>query len=120
MMTIPDEIRISLFDKVEMQADKHQHNSRSAVLRSESRFLGSFAIPFTTVYMNKQISGLVPVSKPIFSMGYDSQIEDETESRLRLMITTEPALELPAEDETPPLFGEEAKLIRHAQAYISR
>ena len=120
MMTIPDEIRISLFDKVEMQADKHQHNSRSAVLRSESRFLGSFAIPFTTVYMNKQISGLVPISKPIFSMGYNSQIEDETESRLRLMITTEPALELPVEDEIPPMFGEEAKLIRQSQAYLSR
>ena len=60
LMTISDDIRVSLFDKVEMHASNYVHGSRrEAILRSESHFLGSFTIPFTTVYMNKQISGLV-------------------------------------------------------------
>ena len=123
LVTIQDEIRICLFDKVEMHAQGNTVpglKRREVALRSESRFLGSFSIPFTTVYLNKQVSGLIPIEKPIFNYAYNSQYTDNDDAKLRVMMTTEPALQPPLEDETPPLIGEDANLARHADRFMTK
>lgn len=76
LVTIQDEVKIALFDKVELRTSARSVRSTlgaDATLRTESRYLGSVSIPFTTIYFNSQISGLVPIEKPMFNYGYNSQ-----------------------------------------------
>jgi coiled-coil and C2 domain-containing protein 2A len=123
LVTIQDEVHIALFDKVEMHTSMQSTRSarrRDPTLRTESRFLGSFSIPFTTIYLNSQISGLVPIEKPIFNFAYNSQFADDDDAKLRIMMTTQPALQHPVDDETPPTIGEEVAIARRVDVFVRR
>ena len=68
---IQDKITFSLFDEVTYDMAVAEHKYRKAKAdRKEKRFLGSFSIPFTTIYMEGKVQGNMRVNRPEVNLGY--------------------------------------------------
>lgn len=73
METLQDNIYFTLFD--EIIQDDSQRGGRfedEATERVEKRYLGSFSVPFATVFNQGCIDGVFRLDVPAFNMGYNS------------------------------------------------
>jgi len=68
---VSDLIYFSLFDEIEENdASRGGYLEGEHTLRTERRFLGSFVLPFSTVYSNGRIEGVFRLETPPFNFGY--------------------------------------------------
>lgn len=59
LQTVPDEIHFNLFDELLIDVlDDDRERSTTRHERIERRWLGSFSIPFSTVYSNTRVSSV--------------------------------------------------------------
>lgn len=106
LQTVNDVIYINLFDEyvVDVVADDRDRGT-SIHRRIEKRWLGSFKVPFSTVYFNSRIDGTFRVKKPPVLLGYtqdtggtkldtgfDIGMGSGEHTYLTMFITVEPAL----------------------------
>eukprot|EP00501_MAST-03F_sp_TOSAG23-6_P000862 GSMAST32.ASY1.ANO1.898.1 assembled CDS len=73
LIQIRDEVHFLLFD--ELRPDESTKRGRlgrsDQTQRYERRFLGSFSLPFSTIYLNGRIRGNFRLNAPISMLGYD-------------------------------------------------
>ena len=68
---IQDKVTFSLFDEVTYDMAVAEHKYRKAKAdRKEKRFLGSFSLPFATIYMEGKVQGNMRVDRPEVNLGY--------------------------------------------------
>lgn len=69
---VRDEVYFTLFDEiVEDDAERGGFLEGEDTTRVEKYYLGSFSIPFATIYREGRIEGLFRVDTPVVNMGYD-------------------------------------------------
>ena len=66
-----DEVTISLFDVTRHHPVKYNKKKGETTEVICKRFLGSFSIPFTTIYTEQRVDGRFRVNAPIVSLGYN-------------------------------------------------
>ena len=73
---INDQIFFTLFDEVS-QDDKSRggHFEDESTERIERRFLGSFSVPFSTVFSEGMINGVFRLNTPPFNFGFESSAD---------------------------------------------
>jgi len=79
---IKDEVIFSVFD-IAHESDEGRGGFMEGenTQRTEKRFLGSFSVPFSTIYKEGKIEGVFRLQTPDFNFGYDFSVnpEDETD-----------------------------------------
>jgi coiled-coil and C2 domain-containing protein 2A len=134
LQTVPDEIYFNLFDELlidVLEDDRERATTRHE--RIERRWLGSFSIPFSTVYSNTRVDGTFQLSVPPILLGYtqdtyasqrtsgptafDLALDSHQQTFLSLFLTIEPPL-----PPLPPLreqfdSNEDPNLLRNCQLW---
>jgi len=95
---VTDVVYFNVFDEIAHVEGVDPRLHHTKVQRTEHRWLGSFSLPFTTIYLNGKIEGGFKVDVPICSIGYEKPRQDR-DSFLFIYATLDPALALP-----PPQF----------------
>jgi hypothetical protein len=73
METLHDHIYFTLFDEmVEDDSQRGGYFEDESTERVEKRYLGSFSIPFATVFAQGRVDGVFRLDVPAFNMGYHS------------------------------------------------
>ncbi len=68
---VTDNVYISLFDEeVHTLIADDRYTDRITTV-TERKYLGSLSIPFSTIYMNGQISGMFALDTPPMNLGYE-------------------------------------------------
>ncbi len=68
---VTDEVHFSLFDEVnEDDASRGGMMEGEKTIRTERRFLGSFSLPFSTIYQSGKVEGVFRLNTPVFNFGY--------------------------------------------------
>ncbi|GBG28149.1 Coiled-coil and C2 domain-containing protein 2A [Hondaea fermentalgiana] len=71
LQSISDHVHFNVFDEVIVETQGEDYRNEDAMFqRRERRFLGSFSIPFSTIYMNGRIEGMFRVETPAVNLGY--------------------------------------------------
>eukprot|EP01135_Chromosphaera_perkinsii_P000381 Nk52_evm28s78 gene=Nk52_evmTU28s78 len=105
LMAVSDEVYFTLFDEIEVDAleDDRQKETHEHI-RYEKRYLGSFKIPFSTVYLNTKVEGKFKMTSPLYMFGYEydksnflSGQNENTDTFLSTYITLEPPLQHPSQ-----------------------
>ncbi|XP_062506752.1 coiled-coil and C2 domain-containing protein 2A-like [Corticium candelabrum] len=133
LQTVAENIHFNLFDELLidiLEDDRERMTSRHE--RIERRWIGSFSIPFSTIYSNTRVDGTFQLSVPPVLLGYtqdtysvprgprpmfDIALDSHNRTFLSLFITIEPPL-----PPLPPLRGEfdsneDPKLLRNGQLW---
>jgi hypothetical protein len=67
---VTDVVTVSIFDEVTVSYIQDDRDKHTAVSQSEHRYLGSFSVPFTTLYHNGHIEGEFRLDAPLSSLAY--------------------------------------------------
>lgn len=71
LQSIGDQVHFNLFDEVIVETQGEDYRNEDAMFqRRERRYLGSFSIPFSTIYRNGRIEGMFRVETPDVNLGY--------------------------------------------------
>ena len=74
LLDLPDVLEFNLFDKVNKSfADERDSSVRTVA--EEARWLGSFSLPFATIYRNTKLEGVFPLEVPPLLLGYDKDAD---------------------------------------------
>lgn len=134
---IKDEVHINLFDQVfidEREKGGHYEEENANFVRTETRYLGTLSIPFTTIYLNTKIQGAFKCHVPLFQLGYEKPLKkDKTElpddgvsqdnlsaTYITIMATVDPPLPVPVEVDDVPSCGESKKLLSYAEKWMKK
>ena len=102
LMSMSADVSFNLFDRISRSVrDERDPNKRT--LRDEARWLGSFTVPFSTIYRAGEVKGVFPLSMPPILLGYAKDGRSTSKrlvpnAQLKLFVTVEPLL--------PPLKSE--------------
>jgi coiled-coil and C2 domain-containing protein 2A len=96
---VREDVHVNLYDEVTIEMDKDDRRENVIYERRERRWLGSFRIPFSTIYANRKVEGTFRMNVPVVNLGYDPPdpeegIEGIPDTRLSLYVVLEPPLEL--------------------------
>ena len=80
LMLERDEVTITFFDVTEKEQPNYERGSSAKKAIRTKRYIGSFSIPFTTIYMQDRVQGHFRVTTPLVNLGYDT-INAEDDSR---------------------------------------
>jgi hypothetical protein len=94
LSTCTDMISFNVFDEITTSNEIDPRLTRTRVHHSEQRWLGSFSIPFTTIYNNGKIDGAFSINVPPHLLGYE-QPHSEREAFLFIYATMDPVLATP-------------------------
>lgn len=123
IMNLPDEIAFNLFDRVS-RTERHDRDDAQVTTREETRWLGGFSLPFSTLYRNGKLEGSFPLSTmPPVLLGYEKDVESRSRalvpsSSLRLFLTINPLLPLPKEEERERLSARDAEMQAFAKGWL--
>jgi len=71
LQSITEHVWFNLFDEVIVESHGDDYRTEDATFqRRERRYLGSFSIPFSTIYMNGRVEGMFRVCTPDVNLGY--------------------------------------------------
>ena len=71
IIMVDDNVMFTLFDEyVEDDAKRGGFLEGESTARTERRYLGSFSVPFATLYQESRIEGVFRLDAPIFNFGY--------------------------------------------------
>jgi hypothetical protein len=71
LMQVKDEVLFSIFDEYsEDDAGRGGYLEGERTTRSERRFIGSFSVPFSTIYTEGRVEGIFRLNTPKFNFGY--------------------------------------------------
>lgn len=96
LMNLSADVSFNLFDRMELaQRDDRDQNVRT--LREEQRWLGSFTLPFSTLYRAGEVKGVFMLSTPPILLGYSKDARSTSKrlvpnSALQLFVTIDPLL----------------------------
>ena len=93
-------------------SDERDRNVKTVT--EEARWLGSFSLPFSTIYRNSKLEGVFPLDVPAMLLGYDKDPDSASPalmpaSALSLFVTINPPLPAP-KDERERSTAKDAKL----------
>ena len=131
-----DDVTVTLFDLTESQQRGVGKDKRKLTTIVSKRYLGSFSIPFTTIYLQQRVHGHFRVNTPLINLGYQT-VQNEGTGRdtsalgtvkdraanattLHLMATLETPLVLPHDDVPEIRGGEDNATQKQARLFISR
>jgi hypothetical protein len=91
------DLRVSIFDE---QVTRNEQQPGTTLSRRHCRFLGSFTLPFSTMYENKcaPIRGVYRVEKPPLIIGYRPTNPEQRSDRSAAAVSTEAAARTLSED----------------------
>ena len=96
LMNMSADVSFNLFDVMERtQRDERERNVRTT--REEQRWIGSFTLPFSTLYRSGEVKGVFPLAMPPILLGYTKDSRSASKglapnSALQLFITIDPLL----------------------------
>jgi len=123
IMNLGDEITFNLYDKVH-RAERDERDATQVTMREEARWLGGFALPFSTLYRNGKLEGSFPLSRmPPVLLGYGKDRESSSRvlvpaSALKLFVTINPLLPPPKDEERERLTTRDAKMQEFAKGWV--
>ena len=123
IMNLSDEIAFNLYDKVH-RTERDERDESQLTVREESRWLGGFALPFSTLYRNGKLEGSFPLdTMPPMLLGYEKDSESRSQafvpaSALRTFLTINPLLPPPKEEERERLTTHDAKMQEFAKEWV--
>jgi hypothetical protein len=127
---VRDNVVFSLFDEISTISKLDDRASDTFVTVKENRYLGSFSIPFQTIYINQKVEGFFEVQTPPFNLAYEKEftskgapnekrsslISDGAGTYINVMATLDPVLVTPDQDEMP-MRGEPPKYMKAAAKF---
>ncbi|KAE9556318.1 hypothetical protein FO519_000501 [Halicephalobus sp. NKZ332] len=93
LRTITDHLNLTLYDQHVRKLPHDDREPNSIHKQIERRWLGSAAIPFSTIYSLGKVDGVIAVKEPLFSSEYRLL---KHHSFLKVMITLDPPIIPPA------------------------
>ena len=86
LMGMSVNISFNLFDRTS-RSTRDDRDSNLRTLRKEQRWLGSFSVPFSTLYRNGEVKGVFPLSMPPVLLGYAKDARSTSKRVLREDLT---------------------------------
>lgn len=133
---VKDQIYVNLFDELfidDRDQGGHYAEENANYVRNESRYLGTLAIPFTTVYLNTKIRGSCKCDIPLYQFGYcrtkeknvvpsmvDDKAQNDPKTYISIMATLDPPLPLVETLDEIPETGEGTALLAYASNYLDK
>lgn len=109
---VQDKIFIDVFDELTIANVKDDRNYNTISERIEVRWLGSFSVPFSTLYMHGKIEGVFPLKTPIMNLGYE---QSQQKPSIEVYMLIEPPLPLPDPEEDFLSSGETPEMFSYAK-----
>lgn len=94
LSTCNDMVNFNVFDEITTSNEVDPRLTRTRLMHSEQRWLGSFSIPFTTIYHNGRIDGAFSINVPPHLLGYEQPHADR-DAFLFIYATLDPVLTTP-------------------------
>eukprot|EP00741_Cyanophora_paradoxa_P005183 tig00000852_g5023.t1 len=79
---VRDEISINFFDESVAEKPRDDRLKNTVTHHVERRWLGSFSLPFTTLYANERIEGTFELETPMVNLGYRHEAGDTLKGTL--------------------------------------
>ncbi|KAL9654001.1 hypothetical protein ABK040_014210 [Willaertia magna] len=110
------ELYFDIFDEITIESLRDERDYNSINQRAELRWLGSYSVPFSTLYESGKIVGTFRLKTPPLYLGYKKTIPDSNAySALTVCISLDPPLPTPEKTEDLVLTGEDPEVYSYCQ-----
>eukprot|EP01029_Cantina_marsupialis_P017745 TRINITY_DN39_c0_g3_i3.p1 TRINITY_DN39_c0_g3~~TRINITY_DN39_c0_g3_i3.p1 ORF type:complete len:592 (+),score=185.44 TRINITY_DN39_c0_g3_i3:482-2257(+) len=129
LQSCQDDVHINLFDELVDRKMVDDRDPDDHLVKAQRRYLGSLAVPFSTIYMNGRIEGLFKVNTPPIPLGYSTEKKRPSshsngnasnDSYVHLLLTIDPPMRMPEEQELPKQSAEPLSLYKHIKRWYKR
>ncbi|KAG2393318.1 hypothetical protein C9374_006849 [Naegleria lovaniensis] len=116
---IDKEIYFDVFDEITVEGLKDERDYNAINQRAEFKWLGSYSVPFSTLFQNGKIVGTFRLKTPPLYLGYSKSVNDANAySALTVCITLDPPLPTPEKVEDFVVTGEGPEVYSYCQWWM--
>lgn len=113
---IDKEIYFDVFDEITVEGLRDERDYNTINQRAEFKWLGSYSVPFSTLYQNGKIIGTFRLKTPPLYLGYGKSVNDQNAyTALTVCITLDPPLPRPEKVEDFIITGEGPEVYSYCQ-----